>query len=191
MKFAQILNENGQYDRSINFLDGIKVLPFEGASEGRLLYEKAHYWQALKQMQEKNYTAALSLLKKAKTWPENLGVGKPFNPDERIPNYLIAHCAQKSGDNQVAAESMKAIATYTQNNLNLATPNHLFGLKALQEIAGMDAAKTLLNTLLQTHKDNPTIKWVATQFLGKQKTKEEIQKGVTKDLALVTKIAEL
>lgn len=191
MKLAQILNQNGMYTTCISLLDRIKILPFEGASEGRTLYETAHYEAAMKQIKEQNYTAAVRFLKKAKTWPENLGVGKPFNPDERIPNYLIAHCTQKLGNNKMAMESRKAVAAYTQNNLNLATPNHLFGLKALQETAGMDAAKTLLNTMLQTHKDNPTIKWVAAQFLGKHKTKEGIQKKIAKDLSLVTKIAEL
>ena len=40
----------------------------------------------------KNLKKAISLLKKSKEWPENLGVGKPYNTDERIQDYLLYYC---------------------------------------------------------------------------------------------------
>ncbi len=42
-----------------------------------------------------NNRKALSLLEEAKLWPERLGVGMPYTPDNRQIDYLQAVCYQK------------------------------------------------------------------------------------------------
>ena len=35
---------------------------------------------------------AISTIEKSKEWPENLGVGKPYDPDEGLQNILLDYC---------------------------------------------------------------------------------------------------
>ena len=49
----------------------------------------------MKKIISSNYIEALGILNKSKIWPENLGVGKPYTPDERIQDYLIFYCMNK------------------------------------------------------------------------------------------------
>ena len=192
MDYAKALNLSKSYSKSIQILNQLKVLPFEGASAGRDLYEKAHYEEAMNFIQKKDYQAAISLLEKAKLWPENLGVGRPYDPDERIPNYLLAFCNQKLGNQKKAVDLWKSVWEYTQNHLHQSTPNQLLGLKALENVAGRGIAKGLLQSILQSAKGKEIItKWVAAQFLGNTKKQEATEKMMGNDLLFIKQIAEL
>ena len=67
MDYVQVLNQSKKYATSIKILKQLNVLPFEGASQGRKLYENAHHGQALDLIHTKNYKKAISILKQAKT----------------------------------------------------------------------------------------------------------------------------
>jgi len=54
--------------------------------------------QAMNLVDKGNYRKALSLLEEAKLWPERLGVGMPYTPDNRQIDYLQAVCYQKLND---------------------------------------------------------------------------------------------
>ncbi len=93
---AQIYNL--KYENAIDILEGLSVLPFEGASEGRALWEKAHLGAALDHLTAAAPQQALPLIRASKHWPENLGVGKPYSPDEIHADYLMAYCYHKLDD---------------------------------------------------------------------------------------------
>ena len=190
MDYAKALNASKNYSKSIRILNQLKVLPFEGASAGRELYEKAHHGLAINLIQKKDYGAAITLLEKAKLWPENLGVGKPFNPDERLSDYLSAFCHQQLGNAQEANRLWQSIADYTTNYLGATTiANHLIGLKAMEKVAGTDAAKILLSTLLRMHKDDTTMKWVAARFLDNKRKAKMLEFDFGLDFEYIKKIA--
>jgi hypothetical protein len=48
-------------------------------------------------MQKKNFGSALKLINEARLWPENLGVGKPYDEDidMRLENWMTYLCDQK------------------------------------------------------------------------------------------------
>jgi tetratricopeptide (TPR) repeat protein len=194
MDYAKALNQNKQYEMSIDLLKKIKVLPFEGASAGRRLYAAAYYNQALKLIKEKAYKKAIPLLESSKEWPENLGVGKPFNVDERLPNYLLAHCYEQLGQAQKAMKYWNNIADYSKSNLNRATLNHFLGLKAIEKTAGKAKAKTFLQTLLNsTHKDAFATQWSAARFLKNTRKEKALlpkSKGV-RDFLVMMEVADL
>lgn len=192
MDYTEALNLSENYKESINVLNQLKVLPFEGASGGRKLYEKAHYGEALNLIQQKNFSAAVPLLEKAKLWPENLGVGKPYDADERIPNYLLAYCYQQLGEDKKAQDLWEAVANYTQQHLHLANSNQLLGLKALEHTSGSSAAKALLQAfLVSKNGQTPITKWIAARFLGNIDKQKEAEKGLDHDLTFVKKISDL
>jgi len=43
---------------------------------------------------------AISAINASKEWPENLGVGKPYQPDERIQNILLDYVKGTINSNQ-------------------------------------------------------------------------------------------
>ncbi len=49
----------------------------------------------LENIKNSKLKSAIDILHESKIWPENLGVGKPYNPDERIEHYLIYYCLEK------------------------------------------------------------------------------------------------
>lgn len=90
LTYAGYLLHEGEWETCLEVLEAIEVLPFEGASAGHTLYEQAHVLSAAQLIGKGKDKQAFKHLEAARLWPENLGVGKPYQPDERILDYLIA-----------------------------------------------------------------------------------------------------
>jgi len=86
-------------------------------------------------------------LEKSKEWPENIGVGKPYGPDERMQDYLLAMAY--GGDSKVnkKEELLRNIVAYTKEHLNNSDVDHLFGLLALQKLSNQNEINTLVSKL--------------------------------------------
>lgn len=82
----------------IHVLGKVLILPQEGAKEGHEIYEIANIAQALNNIERKKYRTAIRFLEQAKLYPEKLGEGKPYDPDYRLQDYLLAYCSKKTGD---------------------------------------------------------------------------------------------
>ncbi len=95
LAYAKSLLNNRKYSQSINQLKKIHILPFEGAGESRLIYLRSYLGETMNLVDKGNYKKALSLLEEAKLWPEHLGVGMPYTPDNRLIDYLQAVCYKK------------------------------------------------------------------------------------------------
>lgn len=85
-------------------------------------------------LEKKKINEAIDILRKAKEWPENIGVGKPFQPDERAQNFLLAKAHQKTGDSVKAKELLNSVATFSILHSDRNTLNHLYGLLAFKEL---------------------------------------------------------
>ena len=169
MLYAKALLSSQNPAKGLDILTGLAVLPFEGASEGRTLYEQANLELALQQMERGAFDAAGSHLLAAKEWPENLGVGKPFDPDERMADFLLAHCLEKTGKQEEAVIHYRKVAAFTRLNTHLASPLHVLGLFSMERAGGREQAMQLLDLLLKSaHAETPTTQWLAATFLGKE-----------------------
>jgi len=102
MLYAKTLIKLKDYKSCLSFLENFEVLPYEGATEGRNLYHEACIRLSLSAMGKKSYSNAIKYATKAKVWPRNLGVGKPYDVDERLDNYLIAYACEKQGNKELA-----------------------------------------------------------------------------------------
>jgi hypothetical protein len=93
LKYAMAMLLTKKYRECTAFLTGLNVLPNEGAYEGREVYRKAWLFCALQNMETGNYTEALSDVEQSKSWPEHLGVGKPYDEDINLhmENFLTAY----------------------------------------------------------------------------------------------------
>lgn len=129
---AKALLNTGRYSEVLKVLKNIHVLPYEHASESREIYTRAHMAVALKFINKGSFEKAIAVLKDAKEWPENIGVGKPYQPDERAQDFMLSVAYSNTGNSQKSEELLKNINVYTNEHLELNSINNLFGLLAVE-----------------------------------------------------------
>ncbi len=177
MEYAKTLLQAGAFEKAISILNGLNVLPFEGAAEGRQLYEKAHHRLAIRQMKNEDYALAISLLQSAKKWPENLGVGKPFEPDDRISDYLLGICYQKIKQPEKAKKQWEQVAALTRRSLHESTAVHVLGIRGLWNIQKYDESQELLQALLQgRHGESDLAQWIRASSKNNLETVGRLKK---------------
>ena len=77
----------GHYDEALRVLRETTFIPWEGFTQVHDLYARVLHERANKRMQERKYDQAIQDFLQAMEYPENLGVGKPHNPD-----YVREYC---------------------------------------------------------------------------------------------------
>lgn len=105
LAYITLLNKNGEHEKALKLIENHIFHPWEGG-EGKVSgeYKTALFALAQKEMENKNYEAAVALCEKTLTYPDNLGEGKlPNVPDNRA-YYLIGLCRKLSGDKEGAKE---------------------------------------------------------------------------------------
>ncbi len=88
MEHARALIDAGSYPSALQVLASLKVLPYEGASEGRAMFERANLLLALERMGSGRLEEALEHIAASREWPEHLGAGKPYDADERLQDLM-------------------------------------------------------------------------------------------------------
>lgn len=131
---AKSLLNRERYTEVINVLEKIRVLPYEHASESRKIYEGAHIGLAQSYIGKKNFKKAITILEQSKKWPENIGVGKPYGPDERLQDYLLAISFGQTNQVDKRDELLNKVVAYTNEHIDRPGINHLFGLLALKKL---------------------------------------------------------
>jgi predicted Zn-dependent protease len=81
MLYARILLVNKQYAAADKLLTNLTIIPFEGATLSHELYREAKLMESVDALKNKKYNQSLKFIQQAKQWPENLGVGKPYDAD--------------------------------------------------------------------------------------------------------------
>ena len=91
---ARGLIQAGEYREANGILAGTRVLPSENSGEAHRLYEFAHVGAALDELEAGNRELARRHLEAALLWPESLGQGRPFDPDDRLVRFLFDAAAE-------------------------------------------------------------------------------------------------
>ena len=94
---VRALLQAGDHGEAIRILADTRVLPSENARDSHRLYEFAHVGAALDELDAGNRAAARSHLETALEWPESLGQGRPFDPDERLVRFLLGAVGAGAG----------------------------------------------------------------------------------------------
>ena len=159
--YAKALLNNGQYEASINVLKKLYILPFEGSSDGRDIYEQATLLSALELIQHKKYKNALIKIEESRQWPENLGVGKPYDVDERIQDYLTAYCLDKLGRSNEISKWHNKVIDYTNDNFEESSVNNILPFIIYERNGEKEKADALLNKLkTSSAAARPQQRWV-------------------------------
>ena len=103
-----------RYWEAANLLDRMRILPYEGASEVHSLFVRTHLHLALDLMLQKNWTEALKEISRSRDYPEQLGTGRPHDPDQRIQDYLEALCYEAMGQKEKAQKKYLEIVNYSR-----------------------------------------------------------------------------
>ena len=100
-----LLNRTGQYAKALELLLGRKFHPWEGG-EGKVSaqYRRALCHLALEALKTDQPEAAVSLLERAMTYPENLGEGKLPNVPDNQEHYLLGLAYRRMGREELARE---------------------------------------------------------------------------------------
>ena len=96
-----------QFREADQLLGTLRVLPYEGAKDGHVLYRQAKLALAEQAIANKQWTRARTLIADARLWPERLGAGKPYavDTDERWEDSLSLVIEQQSGSGLPPARS--------------------------------------------------------------------------------------
>jgi hypothetical protein len=89
----------GKYEECIILLKNTEILPYEGAGYSRIIWRQANLLEAIRLINSGKLKDAKVKIALARSWPENLGVGRPYSVDEYYENLLDAVCILKSGKN--------------------------------------------------------------------------------------------
>ncbi|MFQ6037903.1 MAG: tetratricopeptide repeat protein, partial [Candidatus Aminicenantales bacterium] len=111
--FIRALMGNGKYKEAADILESTVVLPYEGATGVHNLFVLCHVHLALEEMSRGAWEEASLHLKKAKTYPEHLGTGRPYEPDQRMQDFLLALCCDNLGNKEQADKLRENILAYT------------------------------------------------------------------------------
>ena len=93
-------------DECISVLEKTQVIPSEMARESHKLFEWALIRKSINLIQSGKDSQAIAAIKASNKWPENLGIGKPYDPDERLQNILLDYIKDETQKNEYI-ESLK------------------------------------------------------------------------------------
>jgi predicted Zn-dependent protease len=174
MLYAKTLLLNKKYAATDGFLTKLEILPFEGATAGRQLYHEAKLMQALAEMKNKKYKKALQFIAEAKLWPQNLGVGKPYDEDidERLEDWLNYKCYTSLDDNESAAQSLQKIIAFIpkvdNTVMNFLPANQLVSAWAIEKTAFKQKATEWLRIQANLYPSNKIIQWCLQVYTKEQ-----------------------
>lgn len=112
MMTAKALLLNRQYPLCADLLEKSTLLPYEGSTETRQVYWAVHMLSALDKIKAKRPAEAQRFIDKTRIWPENLGVGKPYETDiDQRAEYLVeAIILRRTGKSDEADNRLAALA---------------------------------------------------------------------------------
>ncbi len=94
----------GQYDEALDILQRHTFHPWEGWTGARELYERTLRLRVDRAIEQGKYDKAIDDLRLAMEWPENLGTGRPPNPDHAWEHYKLGLCYRGLGKSELAEE---------------------------------------------------------------------------------------
>jgi len=176
LHYAKILEMNHKYLECVIVLQKIKVLPNEGATDGRTVWRNANIGNALNLLKAQKYRKALESIANARQWPENLGVGKPYTPDERLEDFIALQCYKKLNDKQAVSEIQNKIAgNAVQQNLSF-DENDFLTAWLLKKEGNKTEGDQIMNKLLVKNPLSKSIKWCNAVYTGDLEKAGIIQK---------------
>jgi tetratricopeptide (TPR) repeat protein len=167
LKYAKALCETGQYAACTSLLKKLQVLPNEGAYAGRSVFRQANLFQAMESLDKKNYARVATAIKASREWPENLGVGKPYDylVDTRIEDYIQAKAYAGQGNKTKEKEQLGKIVGSIPGRSRFVSGNLLSAI-ALRDLGDKAKADAMVESWSRTSPGNRIAQWCAAIYEG-------------------------
>ena len=194
IRYALALINTGQYAKSLKTLEAMNVLPNEGASQGKEIFEEACLFLSTDLLKKKKYEEAIRMIEKSKEWPENLGVGKPYDVDTRIQDYMKIICLEKMNRKKETDELRKSVIDYTKQHLMSPSFNSILAVRLLRDQGKTDEANELIQKISNSsNTDNPVIMWIIASEKNDLAAIKELEKKFSENapLLILKKVAEV
>jgi len=179
--YAKALYRFENYKECISILDEIEVLPFEGASGGRVLFRNAHIMLAIKNIEQNELSKAITHLDNARLWPENLGAGKPYEIDELLEDYLELLVRQRMNQSEKSAVLLQKINIEFEQKEKIENPNNIIKALILRENGKNKEALSVLQTWSSSSPNNELANWTLAEFSNKKDQAKIIAKKIKKN----------
>jgi len=163
--YATCLMADGQFSACKDVLAKTVILPSEGARYGRLTYQQACLMESIEYFENKKYNGAINSLGSARLWPENLGVGKPYNVDERIENFFEAICLLERGKKKQADQLFQHVVNYTEQHPRHSSVDYLY-LLSLRHLKDESKVNSHLQEWSKKAPDDPIQLWCNAMIQG-------------------------
>ena len=97
VQYALTMVNTGRYAESHRLLEGSQILPYEGATYSYTIYRMSYIYEAISLILQGKGDAARKCVAKSKIWPENLGVGRPYDDVlmMKMNNYSLENLLDK------------------------------------------------------------------------------------------------
>ncbi|MEH6304044.1 DUF5107 domain-containing protein [Olivibacter sp. CPCC 100613] len=107
---ALLLNKKAKEAEGV--LQRINILPFEGATDGRKLYEQTKLLLAIAALNKGQLDLTLKKVQETKLWPLNLGVGEPYTEekDERMADWVAAQAYKEMRKTDLYTQALEKVA---------------------------------------------------------------------------------
>lgn len=163
LRYAKLLSCCGAYDESLSVLSELTVLPSEGAYEGRSIFRDANLMKSLELLKERQYRAALKYVDGARQWPNNLGVGKPYDEDidRQVEDYLQGIILSEMGKKRQAGDCFERVAAQTEAP---AGSNTLLRALALRRLGRRTDADRLMEAWVKMDIDHDVRQWCQAYY---------------------------
>lgn len=175
LKYAKGLCETQQYHSCISLLGKVLVLPNEGAYAGREVFRAANLYQSMDMVKSKKYNAALKALTQSKEWPENLGVGKPYDDqiDGRLEDFIEYMVYSGMGNNLKAEECLNKVLSYKVKDKHFESANLLSAL-ALRYKGKKEKADEMVDLWMQNFPTDKVVQWCIDIYKDNKENASEL-----------------
>ena len=162
MLLAKTLLLTKHYKECSDLLAKINILPNEGATDGRRIYYEAWMMQAIDQLKRGKYRDASISIGKARLWPQQLGVGKPYDSDidSRPDNYVEGLINEKSIGKASAEKNWKSVIAFDAGT----GPHTLLTALAYKKLDRADEGLRILNEWIKKDPGNKLAVWCRNAF---------------------------
>lgn len=181
LQYARELLNNQQYKACLNVLEKTVIIPFEGSTQGKYVFEQACLLKAIDLMNRNKFKDAIVSLEKSEAWPKNLGVGAPYEPDNRLQDYLEAICQDKLGKGKEANILRNAVLNFTKTHFDDSQPsfNNLLALLILKKQGNTESANNLIQNMKESDQfKKPILQWTVAYYTGDTATCSKLEKDL-------------
>jgi hypothetical protein len=172
---------NGNYEASVKILERTEILPHEGAGSGRSAWKTANLLNALKYYSANQARKALVYANNAYKWPENLGVGRPYNVDERDEDFIGAMIQEKLGNKKLSSELFGKVAEYNGGKPAGGNPVNYLSVMALKKLGRPEESTRYFDQWIALTRNKKMVEWAKLMISGKKSEAVAVMKSLAEE----------